>query len=57
LQLVHRPRLPSIFRTDNGWEDTFGVELKHADHLNFSTIAVPAQAYKDVPGRLPKSAR
>jgi hypothetical protein len=57
LRLVHRLRLPAIFCTDNGWEDAFGVELKHADHINFSTIAVPAHAYKDVPGRLPESAR
>jgi hypothetical protein len=31
--------------TDNGWEYNFDVELQHADHLNFPTIAVPANAY------------
>ncbi len=30
---------------DNGWEYNFGVELKHSDHLNVSTIVVPAGAY------------
>ncbi len=31
--------------TDNGWEYNFDVELQHADHLNFRTIVVPANAY------------
>jgi hypothetical protein len=31
--------------TDNGWEHNFDVELQHADHLNFPTIVVPANAY------------
>jgi hypothetical protein len=34
---------------DNGWEYNFGVELHHADHLNVSTIAVPANAYVPTP--------
>jgi Dolichyl-phosphate-mannose-protein mannosyltransferase len=39
---------------DNGWEYNFGVELHHADHLNLSTIAVPANAYVPTPA-LPAS--
>ena len=34
---------------DNGWEYNFGVELQHATHLNYPTIAVPAHAYIPAP--------
>jgi hypothetical protein len=34
---------------DNGWEYNFGVELRHADHLNVATIVIPANAYVDTP--------
>jgi hypothetical protein len=34
---------------DNGWEYDLDVELQHSDHINFPTIAVPANAYVPVP--------
>jgi hypothetical protein len=34
---------------DNGWEYNFDVELQHADHINDSTIVVPANAYTRTP--------
>jgi hypothetical protein len=34
---------------DNGWEYNFGVELQHANHINFPTIVVPANAYVPTP--------
>jgi hypothetical protein len=34
---------------DNGWEYNFNVELRYADHINFPTITVPANAYTPVP--------
>jgi hypothetical protein len=34
---------------DNGWEYNLGVELQHADHINESTIVVPAHAYVPTP--------
>jgi hypothetical protein len=34
---------------DNGWEYNLGVELQHANHINFPTIAIPADAYVPTP--------
>jgi len=34
---------------DYGWEVNLGTELQHADHINFPTLAVPANAYVPVP--------
>jgi hypothetical protein len=34
---------------DNGWEYNLDVELQHSNHINFPTIAVPANAYIPMP--------
>jgi hypothetical protein len=34
---------------DNGWEYNLGVELRHSDFVNESTIVVPAHAYVPTP--------
>jgi len=34
---------------DNGWEYNLGVELQHSDHINESSIVVPANTYVPAP--------
>ena len=34
---------------DNGWEYNLGIELQHADFINYSGIVVPAHAYVPQP--------
>jgi hypothetical protein len=34
---------------DNGWDYNLGVELQHANHINFRTLRIPAGAYVPTP--------
>ena len=38
---------------DGGWEYNLGIELQHADHINFPSITIPAHAYTPVPAPPP----
>jgi hypothetical protein len=45
---LHAANIPDT-SIDNGWEYNSWVELQHADHINESTVEVPAHAYTPTP--------